>query len=677
MLWVHLLIAATTSEDPSETINAAARTLPPCLQKIKGNPVRSFLALEANGGAEQARACLLQYLSSGQRTAVAWALAASAFVAHAEPFALQAKRLLRDRANQRTPTAYDVLGPMPIGKNEVDGDPLEPFGGALSHWLSRPRGGLVASELVPGGRVGWRSVKVDPAHQGAVRISFPEVNWQGLMQAMSQRAVLEVQAWAIGSLAVAVDGHYRLDCKGVHKVHLVSVAHVSRPPKVIAADIYSSAPYGGGGFGVGRLRAGAYLVLMRVRAVAQAAPSCALWPAPAEQPMSVGASKLLPDLILPSDAFAHERLCGGYTVVHVRNLGSAGWLHNVSVRELPADAAAVRVEMVDGRTDVAPGQLRLLPIRLRLLAGSSSGRRVACPFGLMVEVSAMAVDSTHATAAGRGLGRPLTQRLRIGGLQCRRPEQSVVCTFIDHDRAVSAVAVVRPLESERCHPRLGCPAVVSLHGTSIPVRDSADAYKMKPRGAPATDDYTFGVARFWLVAPTRHSAHNWEQGGRLSALRALDELARMSGPHGLLPSPTRVDAMRVCFAGHSMGGHGAWIAALQAAERTLGVAAVSGWTKKETCKPHPSEEGNVICPARHIRPGPATACCPPPPHAASSPLPPFAMLPSQFPALASPPSSPLPNPWLSLLPLLTPPRPHSPPSSPPIGTDRRRLQLPL
>ena len=89
----------------------------------------------------------------------------------------------------------------------------------------------MASELVPGGGVGWRTVKVDPAHQGAVRISFPEVNWQGLMQAMSQRAVLEVQAWAIGSLAVAVDGHYRLDCKGVHKVHLVSVAHVSRPPR--------------------------------------------------------------------------------------------------------------------------------------------------------------------------------------------------------------------------------------------------------------------------------------------------------------------------------------------------------------------------------------------------------------------------------------------------------------
>ena len=31
-----------------------------------------------------------------------------------------------------------------------------------------------------------------------------------------------------------------------------------------------------------------------------------------------------------------------------------------------------------------------------------------------------------------------------------------------------------------------------------------------------------------------------------------------------------------------MGGHGAWMAAVQGASRALGVASVSGWTKKET-----------------------------------------------------------------------------------------------
>ena len=43
-----------------------------------------------------------------------------------------------------------------------------------------------------------------------------------------------------------------------------------------------------------------------------------------------------------------------------------------------------------------------------------------------------------------------------------------------------------------------------------------------------------------------------------------------------------IDTERLLIAGHSMGGHGAWVVALQAASRVLGVASVSGWAKKET-----------------------------------------------------------------------------------------------
>ena len=115
-------------------------------------------------------------------------------------------------------------------------------------------------------------------------------------------------------------------------------------------------------------------------------------------------------------------------------------------------------------------------------------------------------------------------------------------------------------------------------GTSIPVRDSADAYKWKPK---ATDpDYTFGVRGFWLVAPSRHGAHNWEQVGRLSATRAVDALSAL--PLGGLAIGARMDPSRLIFSGHSMGGHGAWVAAVQLADRALGVVSVAGWTCKET-----------------------------------------------------------------------------------------------
>ena len=140
--------------------------------------------------------------------------------------------------------------------------------------------------------------------------------------------------------------------------------------------------------------------------------------------------------------------------------------------------------------------------------------------------------------------------------QCRRPSQSIVCTHIDYDGAVSAAAIVRPRSSELCDGEHGCPAILSMHGTSIPVRDSADAFKHKPAGASDSTEFTFGADRFWLVAPTRHGAHNWEQGGRLTALAALDNLAASSRTHGIasLPAAIPIDAMRVLFVGHSMGG---------------------------------------------------------------------------------------------------------------------------
>ena len=87
---------------------------------------------------------------------------------------------------------------------------------------------------------------------------------------------------------------------------------------------------------------------------------------------------------------------------------------------------------------------------------------------------------------------PNQVRLRA---ECRTPEQSVVCTLIDHDGAVSAAAALRPLNSSGCNPSYGCGALLTHHGTGIPVRDSADAYKRKP--APADDGFVFGVDRQW------------------------------------------------------------------------------------------------------------------------------------------------------------------------------------
>ena len=61
----------------------------------------------------------------------------------------------------------------------------------------------------------------------------------------------------------------------------------------------------------------------------------------------------------------------------------------------------------------------------------------------------------------------------------------------------------------------GCPVLVNMHGTGISASDSADGFKMMKEG---DSEYTFGLAGGWVLAPSRHGAHNWE--GKFGARNA-------------------------------------------------------------------------------------------------------------------------------------------------------------
>ena len=219
------------SSEASLAIADLAAAFPVCsTAKKSSDAVRTFLALAYVAGAfEQARACLLHHLNKGAAASSAsWALASTVFTSHHTALLAQAR-------SQRVPATYDIIGPFPIGKNEVDGDPLAAHGGAFAHWLTHHNASLgrgthaqgaghVASELASGGYVSWEPTR--PTADGSFRVGWSDaqVMWGGLVQSMGQRAVLEVQAWAFGTLAVIVPGHYALDCRGVHKAWLYDAA---------------------------------------------------------------------------------------------------------------------------------------------------------------------------------------------------------------------------------------------------------------------------------------------------------------------------------------------------------------------------------------------------------------------------------------------------------------------
>ena len=172
------------------------------------------------------------------------------------------------------------------------------------------------------------------------------------------------------------------------------------------------------------------------------------------------------------------------------------------------------------------------------------------------------------------LSREVSVTLRADGMTastkfrcpCRNTGQSVVATFIDDDGSVQRAAMLRPRGATGLFfstPATGL--VLALHGTSVDPRDAADAFKVKEH------DYEFGVENAYVIAPSRHGAHNWEGVGQRTAVAAVRFLE------------TKIKTNKIIIVGHSMGAHGALLLASSHPKfrsRVVAVAAVAPWSTK-------------------------------------------------------------------------------------------------
>jgi hypothetical protein len=184
--------------------------------------------------------------------------------------------------------------------------------------------------------------------------------------------------------------------------------------------------------------------------------------------------------------------------------------------------------------------------------------------------------------------------MKVGlDLSCRKQDQSFLYSFLDHDGSVAQAGIVLPLNYHTPNyktlglPRINrnkeedalpkeFPVLLSLHGSGIQPQNHADAHKYMP---PNTKNYLFGVVNYFLVAPSRFGAHNWEGVGDLTARTALLALQKsIQLSNGLLPS---VDLKNNMISGHSMGGHGVWVTAMNQPSLYQCLLPTSGWIKKE------------------------------------------------------------------------------------------------
>lgn len=442
---------------------------------------------------------------------------------------------------------WGILGPFIIGKNELDGDPLEAEeGGAAAvalEYFSKTKPRRFRSELASLGWVQWQKASV--SQDGFVSIQYPRIDWQGLVNSVSGHEILEHQTLAVSGFQISVSKTtVTTSCAGVATYFIEDRKGNTFGP--FAGNPYSNAI---GPKNALILKKGNYILRTRARVKHGGGFMCDIRLGQ-EAKLPKPESKFVPDWIDGLGPFGNRFIFA----LSIQNPSAARWLEvNLQVD----DRSPFILKSFRGAAVVAPSQVASVGVELL-------PKDKACPNTFNVKVILTPVNADGSMEAGITNSIPLTPR-------CRDRGSSVLFSFWDGDGSVQQAAVVHPPKDE-CKNQ--CPVLITLHGTSITASNSADAYKVMPKGETS---YTFGYAKGWLLAPSRHGAHNWEGIGRRHAIAALDALQEYSRV-----SDAAADINSLVVAGHSMGGHGAWLFAALESGRSLCLNANAGWLRKES-----------------------------------------------------------------------------------------------
>ena len=440
--------------------------------------------------------------------------------------------LLRGAAAQQPLTVreWDVLGPFPVGKTEVDADPLQPFGGVEA--LKRgDRRAEFFSEVAAQGVVRWSKARSDAA--GSVGVQFNAVNWNQHVQWMDTMMVLETQTFLLGDLRVPADGDYLLQATGVHSFAVDGV--------LCHGDIYS----GGALRTPLALTAGTHTVSVRFRARASGQFRFRATPAQADAALRLSAPEFSPDL-------SAGALFGEWLPLPVLNAGT-DFIEELRVEVASGGELELHPQYMQPSDAIAPGVLLAIPVRLALAPGAPAERLAASTSD---SCAAVELTVSGVLASSRQPVRSRPQRL---SLRCRRAGQVFLFGFLDHDGSVAHAAAIPP-RAKPTDELDGVGVMLSFSGVGVAPQQQAESHKYMPKKAK---EFVFGYKNMWTLAPERNGAHNWEGVGARTAVTALDALTHLSAATAF----PITSADRVHVTGHSRGGHGALVFAVNRPDR--------------------------------------------------------------------------------------------------------------
>ena len=404
--------------------------------------------------------CLVKYLSSKKDDGWAWSVLGQAYLDSKLQKSTSLSTACFKQASKLSGKVSDFikdwsfLGPFVIGKIEVDGDPLEAYGGIWNVSASRYKKTVkFYSELIPGGEVTWQSVKQTRSGE-ELRIS-PQIDWNQLVNSLGSIAITEWQGWVLGEFAVNDNNqNILIQCLGVHTIY------VDRTP--VTGDVYRRNQFW---FSVA-LSKGIHTIYIRLRTKAVQTFKCEI--KLAASTFEVLQPSFLPDLI---DGY----LFSTYISLSIANYHSTKWMTDIRISLTSTGSSLKALYQNEHSFSIAPGQICPLIFQLNTDAAIVS---YTCS-GIIIKVKVSSSEGQQVI--------PLS-------LRCRRLGESFLFTFLDHDGSVQHAAAIPPVDgSTGLYPTL-----LTLHGTTVPPQNQADSYKRMVGGK-----FVFGFEKAWVLAPTR------------------------------------------------------------------------------------------------------------------------------------------------------------------------------
>eukprot|EP01133_Synstelium_polycarpum_P008939 gene8939-10482_t len=418
-------------------------------------------------------------------------------------------------------------------------DTLEAYGGIWNIPIGDKT--LYPSELGNNGMVGW--VTVQNTAPGAMGLDWSStISWPFLQSVWGWNIWLWY-GYAVGSFQVTQDAFYIISCTGTRTYFIKS--QTSPFIDEFIGDFFS--------YGVGEqlvpLVTGNYQFIVRLDSSVRlnqsplASFSCTLTPQWQNNASIIAGDTILPDIV-------DGKLVSPYASLTIINTNVVAALDNVSARvslKIGAEEIEVTTKAVLSGLTVQPGQKVAVPIEIEF---SQLIDAAACPVTATVQLYSNRVPI-------------LTGQLTFN---CTSYPNPYLFTFLDYDNTVQ-YAITNPPSDCAGEP---CGVMIATHGAGV---EASTAFWM---------DAIPRQSRLWILYPTgrRSWGYDWESASRLNVFGALNYLSKnLPGlPTNLVPS-FPIDASKVLFVGHSMGGHGCWSLLSHFGDLAVGGACAAGFVK--------------------------------------------------------------------------------------------------